>query len=96
MLFGSCNCAFSRVDTVIVGGNEVDVHVVAPDVGFGCLGAFVVHDIERGRISTGVEGHEDVFEGGNHCSIILGWHGTDKDGIEVITIGRKHILHVAE
>ena len=75
----------------------MDVHIVAPNVGFNCLGAFVVHDIEHGRISTGgVEGHEDVFEGGNHRSIILGWHGMDKDGIEVINICHKHILHVAE
>ncbi len=31
----------------------MDVHVVATDVGFDCLGAFVVHDIEHGCISTG-------------------------------------------
>ncbi len=74
----------------------MEVHVLAPNVGFDCLGAFIVHDIERGCISTGVEVYEDVFESGNHCSIIPGWHGVDKDGIEAITIGHKHILHVAE
>ena len=96
MLFEGRDRAFGRIYSVIVGGDEVDVHVVAPDVGFNCLGAFVVHDIERGCISTGVEGREDVFESGNHRSIILGWHGADKDGIEVINIGHKHVLHVAE
>ena len=74
----------------------MDVHVVATDVGFDCLGAFVVHDIEHGCISTGVEVCEDVFESGNHCLIVHGWHGADKDGIEVINIGHKHVLHVAE
>ena len=43
-----------------------------------------------------VLGREDVFESGNQCSIILGWHGADKDDIEVINIGHKHVLHVAE
>ena len=94
MLFEGSNRVFGRIDMVIV--NEVDVHGVAPDVGIDCLGAFVVHDIERGHISTGVEGREDIFEGGNHLSIILGWHGADKDGIEVIHICHKHVLHVAE
>ena len=74
----------------------MDVHVVTPDVGFDRLGTFVVRDIERGCIPTGVEGPKDVFESDNHCSIILGWHGADKDGIEVINIGHNHILHVAE
>ncbi len=96
MLFEGRNHAFGRVYSVIVGGEEVDVHVVSLDVGFDCLGAFVVHDIERGRISTGVEGREDVFGSGNHCSIILGWHSADKDGIEVINVGHKHVLHNAE
>jgi len=88
MLLEGSNRAFSCIDMVIVGGNEVDVHAVALDVGFNCLGAFVVHDIERGHISTGVEGRKDVFEVGNHCFIILGWHGTDKDDIEVIMLNR--------
>ena len=34
----------------------MDVHVVVPDVGFNSLGAFVVHDNERGCIPTTVEG----------------------------------------
>ncbi len=96
MLFEGCDRAFGHVYSVIVGWDKMDVHVVASDVGFDCLGAFVVHDIECGRISTGVEGYKDVFESGNHCSIILGWHNADKDGIEVINIGHKHVLHVAE
>ncbi len=95
MLFEGRN-PFGRIYLVIVGGDEVDVHVVSPDVGFDCLGAFVVHAIEHGCISTGVEVHEDVFESGNHRSIIPGWHGADKDGIEVINIGQENVLHVAE
>ncbi len=60
MLFESRDGAFGRVYSVIVGRDEVDVHFVASDVGFDRLVAFVVHDIERRRVSTGVEGCKDV------------------------------------
>ena len=60
VLFESRDGAFGRVYSVIVRRYEVDVHFVASDVGFDCLGAFVVHDIERRRVPTGVEGREDV------------------------------------
>ena len=96
MLFESHDGAFGRVHSVIEGRDEVDIHFVASDVGFDCLGAFVVHDIECGCISTGVEGREDVCKSGNHRSIVLGRHGADKDSIEVINVGQKYVLHVAE
>jgi hypothetical protein len=96
VLFESRDGAFGRIYSVIVGRDEVDIHFVASDVGFVCLGAFVVHDIECGRISMGVEGREDVCKSGNHCSIILGGHGADKDSIEVINLGLKYVLHVTE
>jgi hypothetical protein len=96
VLLESCDGAFGRVYSVIVGRYKVDVHFVAPDVGFDCLGALVVHDIERRRVSSGVEGREDVGKGGNHRSIVLGGHGADKDSIEVINIGHKYVLHVAK
>ena len=96
MLFESRDGAFGRVYSMIVGRDEVDVHFVASDVGFDCLGAFIVHDIERRRISTGVEGREDACKSDNHRSIVLGGHGADKDSIEVVNIGHKHALHVAD
>ncbi len=96
MLFESSDGAFGRVYSVIVGRDEVDVHFVASDVGFDCLGALVVHDIERRRVSTGVEGREDVGKSGNHRSIVLSGHGAGKDSIEVINVGHKYLLHVAE
>ncbi len=43
MLFESCNCMVGGVDPVIVGWDEVDVHVVVLDVCFNGLGAFIVH-----------------------------------------------------
>ncbi len=32
----------------------------------------------------------------NHGTIGFGRHGTDKDGIQVVDVCHKHILHVAE
>ncbi len=96
MLFESRDGAFGCVYSVIVGRDEVDIHFVASNVGFNCLGAFFVHDIERRRISTSVEGREDVCKSGNHRSIVLGGHGADKDSIELINVGHKYVLHVVE
>jgi len=96
VLFESHDGAFGRVYSMIVGRDKVDVRFVASDVGFDCLGAFVVHDIEHRRISTYVEGREDVCKSGNHRSIVLGGHGADKDSIEVINVGHKYVLHVVE
>ena len=76
MLFEGHDHVPGHVYSVIVGGDEADVHVVAPDVGFDCLGAFVVSC--------------------NHRSIVLGGHGADKDIIEVVNVGHKNVLHVAE
>ncbi len=96
MLFESCNCTFSGVDPVIVGWDKVDVHMLALDVCFNGLGAFVVHNAELGHIPTGMEVGKNVREICNHGTIGFGRHGTDKDGIQVINVCHKHILHVAE
>ncbi len=47
MLLERCNHAFGGIDSVIVGWDEVDVHIVASDVQFDGLGTFIVHDDER-------------------------------------------------
>jgi hypothetical protein len=96
MLFESCNRAFGGVDPVIVGWDEVDVHMVASDVCFDCLGAFIVHNVERGGIPAGIEVGKNVREHCNHGTIGFARHGVDKDGIQVVDICHKHILHVAE
>ncbi len=96
MLVGSCNCAFGGVDPVIVGWDKVDVHMVVMDVCFDSLGAFVVHYLERGCVLAGVEDGKNVCECCNHSTIVFGRHGTDKDGIQVVNVCHKHILHVAE
>ncbi len=48
MLLECNNCTFGSTDSVIVGWDEVDVHMVALDVRFDGLGAFIVHNVERG------------------------------------------------
>ncbi len=96
MLIESCNCAFGGIDPVIVGWDEVDVHIVVSGVCFYGLGVFIVHYVERGCIPVGIEVDKNVCECCNHGTIIFGRHGMDKDGIKVINAHHKHILHVAE
>jgi hypothetical protein len=96
MLFERCNRVLGGVDPVIVGWDEVDAHMVALDVCFDGLGAFIVHNVEHGRIPTGIEVGKNVCVHCNHGTIGFGRHGTDKDGLQVINVCHKHILHVAE
>ncbi len=44
----------------------------------------------------GIEIGKYVIEHCNHGTIGFGRHGADKDGIQVIDVCKKHILHVAE
>ncbi len=48
MLLEHCNRAFCGVDSVIVGWDEVGVHMVALDMRINSLGALIVHNIECG------------------------------------------------
>ncbi len=91
-----CNHAFGGVDLVIVGWDKEYVHMVASDVCFNGLGTFIVHNVEHGRIHMGVEVGKNVCERCNCGTIGFGRHGVDKDGIQVVDVCHKHILHVAE
>ena len=88
--------AFSGVDSVVVGGDEVNIHIIFANVGLDGFGTFVVHHVERGVIIAGGKGGEDVSEGGDHGTIIFGGHRAHKDGIEVVDIRHKNILHRPE
>ena len=43
--------------------------------------------------SAGCKGGENIGEGGNHGSIVLGGHSTNKNGVEVINVCNKDVLH---
>jgi hypothetical protein len=70
--------------------------MVVLDVCLDSLEAFIVHYVEHGCIHMGVEVGKNVGECCNHGTIIFGRHGVDKDGIQVINVCCKHILHDAE
>jgi hypothetical protein len=78
---------------MVVGGDKVNVHVIFLNVCRDSFGAFVVHHVECGVIVRGSESGEDVGKCVNHGAIVLGGHGANKDGIEVIDIRHKNILH---
>ncbi len=97
MLFESCNCEFGGNDSVIVGWDKGNVHMIISYVCFDGLGAFIVRYIEDGCIPAGVEEvGKNVCECCNHGTIIFGRHGMDKNCIWVVNVHHKHILHVAE
>ncbi len=50
-------------------------------------------NFESGLVSAGCKGGENVGEGGNHGSVILGGHSVNKDGVEVIDVCNKDVLH---
>ncbi len=72
----------------------MDVHFVGLDVRFDRLGTFVVNYIEGGSIAVRSKGGEDVGEGRNHGSVVLGGHCTHKDCIEVVDVGNKNVLYI--
>ncbi len=74
----------------------MDVHFVGLDVRFDHIGTFVVHYVEGGSIAVHSKGREDVREGCNHGSIVLGGHCTHKDCVEVVDVGNKDVLHILE
>jgi hypothetical protein len=96
MLLESCNCTFGCVYPVIVGWDKVDVYMVALDMCFNGLGEFIVHYVEHGHIPVGVDVSKNFCERYNHGIIGFGRHGMDKDGIKVVNVHHKHILHVVK
>ncbi len=48
MLLECCNRVFGSVDSVIVGWDKFNVHMVALDVHFDGLGTLIVHNVEHG------------------------------------------------
>jgi hypothetical protein len=48
MLIERCNRAFCGVDSVMLGWDKVDVHIVPSDMHFNCLETLIVHNVECG------------------------------------------------
>jgi hypothetical protein len=87
------NGAFGSIDAMVVERDKVNVCVVGFDGCFHCLSAFFVYNVEGGLVSAGCKGGKNIGKGGNHGSIFLGGHSINKDGIEVINVHNKDVLH---
>ena len=96
VLLECCDGALGGVDPMVVGGDKVNVHVILANVHRDSLGAFIVHYVQCGVIVTGGESGEDVGEGVDHGAIILGGHGAYEDGVEVVNVCHKNVLHRLE
>ncbi len=55
--------------------------------------SILVCDIEGWLVPTGCEGAENIGEGGNNGSIVLGGHSANNNGVEVINVCNKDTLH---
>ena len=71
----------------------MNVHVILANVHRDGLGAFVVHYVQCGVIVAGGESGKDVGEGVDHGAISLGGHGAHEDGVEVVNVCHKNVLH---
>ncbi len=87
------NGTFGSVDLVVVRRDKVNVYLVGFDVHFYHPWTFVVRNIEGGLVAAGCEGGKNFGEGGNHGSIVLGGHSRHTDGIEVVDVRHKYVLH---
>ncbi len=93
VLFECRDGALGGIDPMIVGGGKVNVLFIVVNVHLNCFRAFIVHHVESEVIIAHGESCEDLSERVNHGTIILGGHGVNKDGDEIIHICHKNILH---
>jgi len=92
VVFEGLDGSFSSIDVMVMGFYQLNIDVFTVDVGFDCLGTFIIHDIELGLMTTRFEMFNDVFECGYHCIICAIGHWPDNDCIEAVEVGHKNIL----
>ncbi len=96
MFLESTDGPFCGVDAMIVRRDQLDFHLVETDVLFDCLRAFIIHDVWCRLVVPSSKNIEDVCEGGYEGCVGLGRHWVGDDGIEVIDIHNKDVLHILE
>jgi hypothetical protein len=85
--------AFSGIDSMIVGGDELDVDRFGPYVFLNRGGTLVVHHIQCLMVASRFQYGDKFGEHLCHGSIGARRHGPDNDCIKIIDVGNKHVLH---
>jgi hypothetical protein len=94
-VFFKCgNGTFSGVDMVVMWWDQLDDHLVGSDVLLNCLGALVVHHVQCRLVIASTDYCKHFGEDSNEQGVSVGWHWSHNDGIKVIAIWDKDILHV--
>jgi hypothetical protein len=96
MFFEGCNGLFGGIDIMTVWQDKLNVDLACFDVLFYRRRTFIVHHIQCRVISLGTESCNDFNECCDHGCVSSSGHGMDNDGIQIIHIQNKHILHVFE
>ena len=56
-------------------------------------GAFVIHDVEHRLVLPCVQNVEDFCEGSDERCAGVVWHWVGNDGVKVINVCNKYVLH---
>ena len=96
MFFEGANGTFGGIDAMVVRWDQLNLHLVLFDVFLNSLGAFVIHEVEHRLVLPRLQNVEDFCEGGNEGCVNAFWHWADDDGVKVIHVCDKNVLHVLE
>ena len=87
---------FSSIDMMVLRWDQLNFHLVLFGVFLNGLGAFIIHDVEHRLVLPCLQNVEDFHEGGDEGCASTVWHWVDDDGIKVINVCNKNVLHILE
>ena len=96
MFFEGDDGTFGCIDAMVVWWDQLFLHLVLFDVFLSGLGTFVIHDVEHRRVLLCLQNVEDFREGGDEGCVGAVWHWAGDDGVKVITVCNKTVLHILE
>ncbi len=67
---------------------------VGTDIFFDSLGTLVVHHVQCGLVVAHAEDGKYLGEGGDKQGVGAAWHGSHDDGVDVVDVLHKNILHI--
>ena len=96
MFFEGVNGTFCIIAMMVVQWDQLYLHLLLFDVFLNGLGAFVIHDIEHRLVLVllCLQNVEDFCEGSDERCISVVWHWVDHNGIKVINVCNKYVLHI--
>ncbi len=71
MFFEYSNGLFGCIHMVVMGWDEMNVHLVLFDVSFDCFGAFIAHHVEGWMVFACCQSCKDVDKCIDHCGFVF-------------------------